>query len=311
VISLSSHVAVAQTATDQKLLSLNCSAVGIGQCYHDGWIRFINSTFLPQINSVLIERDKDTLKGIKFIITDDPNALGAGADYQNGSMYIRITSSVGYHIALFANAGVLALSVGKDLTTFLQYQEKVVTVLLENTRRARLGEPLLPTPSYAEAMGIDQEKATELMNNPAALGLNAYFTQMIMFWVLAHETGHQLLGHAREIARNPNAARKPMEQAADEFASRTMVKMGYSVYPTIFLLGYFAAVEAAGARDPADYPPAVCRLANVFKAAYAERAGGRVAPRDAANKTWNDVMDQPNLKQMIWSISGGAQCRGS
>ncbi len=274
----------------------------------DGF-EFIHNNFIPQINSILTEREKNTLRAVKFVVTDDPNALGAGADYQNGSMYIRLTSSVGYHIALFANAAVFNLSLGKDLTVFLQYQDKVVAVLVENTRRAQLGQALLPTPSFAAAMGVDQAKVTEVMSNPTALGLNAYFSQMIMFWVLAHETGHQLFGHARKIAENPDAPRKPMEQAADEFAARAMVKMGYSVYPTIFLLGYFAAVEAAGAGDLDHYRPAVCRVADVFKAAYAERAAGRVAPRDAANKTWNDVMDQPQLRQMIMSVSGGPQCR--
>src|SRR6202000_1812837 len=194
--------AMAQTAAEQELLERNCSVAGIGPCYQQGLNKIIYSLFLPQINTVLRDWDKRTVGAIKFVVTDDQNALGASSDYIDGTMSIRVTSSVGYHVALFAHAAVLALSMGRDLSVFEQYQDKVVSVLIDHTPRARLGQAPLPAPSAASVFGIDEAKATELTNNATALGLNAYFTQMIWVWILAHETGHQLLGHTRAIAQN-------------------------------------------------------------------------------------------------------------
>ena len=260
--------AKAQNSAEQEMLSRNCAAISIGECYREGLIRLINHDFVPQIGKVLNQGQKQTLQSVNFLIVDDPDALGASSAIVNGSPVIRITSSVAYHIALFASAAVLNLFSGRDLSAYVQYQDKAVGGLADNTRRAHLGQPILPTPSFAEVEGINAAKVTEVMKNPEALGMSAYFAEVMDFWVLAHEVGHQVLGHARLIATAPGTPRKPMEMAADDFASRALVRMGYSVYPTIFLMGYFSAVDENGAGSPSDYPPSLCRLANVFSSAW-------------------------------------------
>jgi hypothetical protein len=71
-----------------------------------------------------------------------------------------------------------------------------------------------------------------------------------MYWVLAHEVGHQIHGDTRVDVAAPTASRKKMEAAADEFAARALVRMGYSVYPTVFLMEYFAAIEQPAVQLP-------------------------------------------------------------
>jgi hypothetical protein len=303
------HPATAQSPAEQQALSRSCVAISIDQCYRDGLIRLINNNFLPQIAPVLTSGQRSTLQSVKFFVVQDRDALGASAGYIDGSAVVRITSSVGYHIALFANAAAQNLLSGTDLSSYAQYQEKVVAVLVENTRRTRLGRTLLPTPSYADAVGLDDARASEFMNDPTALGMSAYFTQTITFWVLAHEAGHQILGHARAIAQSPGVPHRPMEIAADDFASRTLVKMGYSVYPTILLMGYFSAIEESNGGATDAYPPSVCRLANVFNAAWSERQRSGSGPRDEVNTQWNAIMDQPALRDKMAAISHNFECR--
>jgi hypothetical protein len=296
-----------QLAPEQDALSRNCNAISIDQCYRDGLIRLINGQFSPQISSVLTDDQRNIFRTVRFSVVEDPNALGASSIDANGALVTTITSSVGYHLALFGNAAAVNVLSGKDLTSYSNYQEKVVQTLLENTQRARLGQALLPTPSFSDAGGLDGQTVSELMNNDTALGMSAYFTFINTFWVLAHETGHQLLGQTKLIADQPATPRKHLEMAADEFASRSLVKMGYSVYPAIFLMGYFAAIEQAGAGS-SDYPSAVCRLAYVFKSAWSERANG-APPGDAVNQQWNQIMDQPALRNTIDDLLSGSQCQ--
>lgn len=307
-VGLAGIAQAGQLAAEQEALSRNCNAITIDQCYRDGWTRLVDNQFSPQISGVLTDSQRALFKSIRFSIVEDRNALGASSRFDNGVLVTTISSSVGYHLALFGNAAALNLLLQKDLSQYAHYQQKVVTTLIENTSRVAQGESLLPTPSFAQVVDADPQQISELMNGDTALGMSAYFTMVNMLWVLAHETGHQVLGHTRKIASAPQTPRKPMEIAADEFASRSLVRMGYSVYPTIFLLEYFAAIEQSGAGDPDDYPPAVCRLANVFNAAWAERANGTLA-RDAVNQNWNQVMDQPALKAAITGVLNGPQCR--
>lgn len=300
-------VRAGQLAPEQDALSRNCNAISIDQCYRDGLIRLINNQFSPQLSKVLTDGQRNTFKAVRFSIVEDRNALGASSVYANGALITTITSSIGYHLALFGNAAALNVLSGKDLTSYNNYQEKVVQTLLENTRRARLGQALLPTPSFSDAGDIDQSTVSELMNSDTTLGVSAYFTFINTFWVLAHETGHQVLGQTKLLADQPATPRKQLEMAADDFASRSLVRMGYSVYPTIFLIGYFAAIEEAGAGS-SDYPSAVCRLAYVFKSAWSERANG--APLgDLVNQKWNQAMDQPALRNTIDNLLRGSQCQ--
>jgi hypothetical protein len=309
-ISLLAPAAKSQSEAEQEALARNCVAVSIDQCYRDGLIRLVNNTFIPDISKVLNDDQRRILKGVRFMIVADRDALGASAPIIDGTEVIRITSSVAYHISLFANAAALSVAEGADLARYLQYQDKAVGVLKENTIRAKQGHALLPTPSYAETQGLDQRKVLEFMRDPTFLGLNAYFAHAITYWVLAHEVGHHVLGHAQKLAREPGTPRKPMETAADDFAARILVRMGYSVYPVMFLMGYFAAIEEQGAGSPGDYPPAPCRLANVFDAAWSERISSNVEARDGANRQWNEVMDQPTAKQQVSSVLNGPLCRG-
>jgi hypothetical protein len=296
-----------QLAPEQDALSRNCNAISIDQCYREGLIRLINSQFSPQISRVLTESQRTIFKTVRFSIVQDPNALGASSIYSNGALITTVTSSVGYHLALFGNAAALNILSGKDLTSYNHYQGKVVQTLIENTRRASLGQTLLPTPSFSDVSGIDQIKISELMTGDTTLGLSAYFTFVNTLWVLAHETGHQVLGQTKLVADKPTTPRIPLEIAADDFATRSLVRMGYSVYPVIFLMDYFAAIEEAGAGSN-DYPTSVCRLAYVFDSAWSERAKGAPA-MDAANQQWNRTMDQPELKNTIRNILSGPQCK--
>lgn len=301
-------IAAAQLAPEQDALARACSAISIDQCYRDGLNRIIQKQFLPKISPVLTASQQSMLNTVRFSVIEDPNPLGAYSGITNGVPVTTITSGVGYHLALFGNAAALNVLLGKQLTLYQDYQQKVVSVLIENTSRASLGQSLLPTPGFAQSENIDSQQVATLMNSDTTLGMSAYFTLMMNFWALAHETGHQVLGHTKALAANPAAPRKPMEIAADDFASRSLVKMGYSVYPTIFLMEYFGALEQAGAGSPADYPPAICRLANVFTSAWAQRALG--APvSDAINQQWNEVMDQAALKASISNVLAEPQCR--
>lgn len=303
--------AAAQTAAEQDALAEACRAISIDQCYRQGLLKLVYDNFIPESSNYISSDKKTEFDSLSFDVVADRDALGASAFYRDGIGTIRITSSVFYNIALFSNAAVLNIMSGKDLTAFLRYQEKVVSVLQQNTRRWKLSQPLLPTPSYDSIGEIEPERASNIMRDPTALGMTAYFSRVITYWVLAHEVGHHLLGHMKALAQNPGLSKKPMENAADRFASNALVKMGYSVYPTIFLLGYFAAIEESSPGDNVDYPPSSCRAANVLLTALtALGAPNAPAPIDNANRQWNSVMSQDGLRVKLEDVAKSDECRG-
>jgi hypothetical protein len=85
--------------------------------------------------------------------------------------------------------------------------------------------------------------------------------------------------------------------------------MGYSVYPVMYLMGYFEAIEEKDGESPDNYPPSLCRLANVFNSSWSERDDPAEAnARDAVNRYWNGVMDTPAIKEKLQAVSREVQC---
>lgn len=291
----------------QQRLRNICEVEGIGQCYRKIISRFLNNTYLPELITVSSRSEISTINSISFLSVDDADVLGALSTVRNGKPIIVLSSGMAYAVHIIAYSAVLMATLNEDQGRYEKYLLEVVDRLNRNSNLGKQGKPLLPYPDYADYIGLSQDNVRRLLEkDPSIEGKVAYWYQAMMFLIVSHEIGHQLLGHLDAEHRED---RKEVELAADRFASGALVKMGFSVYPASLIYVFFDAMEQRGLNS-AIYPKPLCRIAAVFDESRKLRAKSDHPPRDDVNRIWNIVLDEPEEIKRYDAILSSSDCAG-
>jgi hypothetical protein len=300
----------AQSALE-NMVGQNCERLGVDQCYRDGGNRFI-STFLNQIHGVVSPSEWATISRIDAQAVADRNVLRMQALADgSGHRKIEISSGSLFYLQSVAYSAILSTLHGDSEEGFNRYIEQLVMVLVENTQKAKLGQSLGPARTFAQSVGISPDEEKKIMSTDKAKGLTALFFQTQFLFILSHEIGHHVLGHVPR-QRVPSADEvRAQERQADLFATRIVLKLGYSLAPMISGMSYFAGIEKWGSDGVEDrtHPPANCRLADVLETARNEHAGNPM--RDDLNRQLDTiVIDNPNTPAVIRNLrSANGGCK--
>jgi hypothetical protein len=296
-----------------KMLNQNCELVGIDACYRDGGNRFIHS-FLSQIHGVVPPAEWVTVGDIDIQAVADKNVLRAIAFVDaSGKRKIEMSSAVLFYFQSISYSAVFQTLNGNTEGEFNLYLKQLVSNLVENSHRQKLGQAVEAPKTFAQAIGISPSDEKRIMDSEKGRGLSALFFQGLFLWALSHEIGHHVLGHLpRRANTNVDEIRK-QERDADRFATRLVLKLGYALAPVIPGLTYFSAIEKWGVDGVEDrtHPPADCRLADVLDTAI-EEYGREVPGRDGLSRAINEmVLKNPQTPQVIENLrSAHNGCRG-
>jgi len=285
----------------QGALRDNCIRIGIDQCYSEAGGRFFETIFLKGVReSGAASSDKALVESISYRFPADRNVLRWRSFVEpNGKPVVEVSSGVLYNLHSLSYAAVLDAALGNtNLESYERYVQALVASQEENLRRAQAGQPTVASPTYAQVNNVDAGRELDLMKADASRAFTILFFQAQVIWILGHETGHHKWKHFRDSAdKRSDRELQTMEVEADAFATRTLVRLGYSALPVFYGLTYMAAVERhlAGRISRQTHPNAKCRLASLIEVSKAEyRSVGQT--RDGMNSDLNAHFWRPEAR---------------
>jgi hypothetical protein len=298
----------AQTGIE-RYLSDNCVRIGIDQCYSEGGSRFFETIFRKGMRENASRADVDLVESISYEFPADPDVLRWRSFVRNGQPVVELSSGVLYNLHSLSTALALDMELGAPgPEQYGRYVEALVKSQDENRRRVREGKATVPSPTYADVNGISAARVSALMATDRMRAYSILFFQAQVIWVLGHETGHHRFKHFRDRAeRRSDRELQAMEVQADAFATRILVKLGYSPLPMFYGILYMAGVEAllADRVDGRSHPKAACRMADLIDVGKTEYDAVR-RTRDGMNKGLNDYLGRPEARDVPANLRNAA-----
>lgn len=198
----------------------------------------------------------------------DDLGFGAFAFEKDGRKKILIATGTIVSLELAATASALGIAYGKPLCGAI-FLEAWVGWGRENMERAFKGEaPMSGENPFAFARHNREYcplvTETQFRDNPRAADHREVLINGGLRFILAHELGHHILGHARMPPSSSQESRD-RERAADSFALKVVGKAGHSPLEAVMALGLLAALDDFSARSPteATHPAGKARLATL------------------------------------------------
>lgn len=215
---------------------------------------------------------RDSLDRVAFVYEDGndevnarASALDKGGDGKSFSQEIRFCAGA-VRFARLAALGLAAELAGR---------EGAVQALLAAMEPAQFGSmSSMDAAKAAERAGLE-----EVFADPAVRTKAESIASGMLLAVLAHESGHQALGHVFGPAANPEISRN-QEREADAFASSVISSSGFGEYMFDgMLFWHYALVARDGVGDgTGTHPLARERLENLVLQNPAKAAAWGIAP---------------------------------
>lgn len=228
--------------------------------YAAGGERILKTKIIPELTNAFTPDQRELLSKIEWRFPSSPNALDARAfvDEDSGAKVIEISGGHLYLLDSLVNASVLANEFNKE-DVVADYFFEIVRNISKNAEAHTQGKPEIPMQTFAQYASIPIEAANNYQHSKDyqfKRGLS--FTDGLAV-VASHEFAHHLLGHTLSGPISMSESRR-REAAADEFATKTAAKAGFSPISIIPFMGLLASTEAGAVpSSDADHPPSICR----------------------------------------------------
>jgi hypothetical protein len=255
-IVLMSACGLAPTCIAQTAASNSAAALAM----RDNEIRLINK-ILSGFSEVMDPRERAILQDIDIRVPMDYNMTRVVA-YRDDRRVIEVSFGfLGVLLEACDNWILAEYYSAQDPGIYGKYEAYLAYLnqVIDRNERALGQEPTAPQPFAARA-GIPAEVAAAIMERSDARDYNGRLRVAAIAFVLGHELGHHMLGHADTPQPSSPAASRAREAEADRYAAALTMRAGIPAFGALPALVFFAAAEGTAPDPDATHPLAACRI---------------------------------------------------
>jgi len=229
----------------------------------DGEIRLINA-LLAAFAEVMDPRERAILREIDIRVPMDYDLTRVVAYRDNRDNRRVIEVSFGFLGVLLDACDNWILAeyyAAQDPGIYDKYEAYLAYLnqVIDRNEQAVGREPVRPQP-FADRAGIPAEVAAAIMGRSDAQDYDGRLRMAAVAFVLGHELGHHMLGHADAPRARSPAASRDRETEADRYAAALTMRTGVPAFGALPALAFFAAAEGTAADPDATHPLAYCRI---------------------------------------------------